>query len=84
MPGSLRFAAAWESAECAGFARRVRELPRLPQESGLPGRIWKSKAPGWITNLGLMTNFPRLQIAREHGLDSAFAFPSYVAGDVLE
>ncbi len=42
---------------------------------GLPGRVWSTKAATWIADLQQDGNFPRLQLAAEHGLRSAFAFP---------
>jgi PAS domain S-box-containing protein len=50
---------------------------RFTRGVGLPGRVWGSGVPICITEIdhekGLA--FPRLQIAREFGLNSAFAIP---------
>ncbi len=42
---------------------------------GLPGRVWATEQPAWITDLRVDTNFPRLQAAAAAGLRSALAFP---------
>jgi PAS domain S-box-containing protein len=42
---------------------------------GLPGRIWESKAPFWISDVATDANFPRASIALADGLHGAFAFP---------
>jgi PAS domain S-box-containing protein len=47
---------------------------------GLPGRVWASRQPAWISDLPRDENFPRLPNACEHGLRSAFACP-VVIGD---
>ncbi len=42
---------------------------------GLPGRVWSSGKPAWITDVVQDSNFPRIAIARRDGLHGAFAFP---------
>jgi len=42
---------------------------------GLPGRVWTSLRPVWISDLTTDKNFPRGPYARRAGLHSAFAFP---------
>jgi len=42
---------------------------------GLPGRVWQSGTPAWISDLSLDPNFPRLRAAAGAGLKSGFAFP---------
>ncbi|MGH7260944.1 MAG: PAS domain S-box protein [Nitrospiraceae bacterium] len=42
---------------------------------GLPGRVWSSGKPAWITDVVQDSNFPRVSIARRAGLHGAFAFP---------
>ena len=44
---------------------------------GLPGRVWASGRAAWIlaVRVGLETNFPPAQAAREDGLRSAVGFP---------
>jgi PAS domain S-box-containing protein len=47
---------------------------------GLPGRVWSSGAPAWITDVVQDGNFPRIGMARSAGLHAAFAFP-VLSGD---
>ncbi len=42
---------------------------------GLPGRVWKSGEPIWITDVVSDPNFPRADAAAQEGLHSGFAFP---------
>ncbi len=43
--------------------------------AGLPGQVWKSGSPAWITNIANDANFLRTALAKKAGLKSAFAFP---------
>jgi PAS domain S-box-containing protein len=42
---------------------------------GLPGRIWESGAPAWITNVAEESNFHRRDAALAAGVRSAFGVP---------
>jgi len=42
---------------------------------GLPGRVWASGKPAWITDVLKDANFPRLRTAAAAGLHAAFGFP---------
>lgn len=61
----------------------------LQQESGftrgegLPGRVWESREPAWITDVTVDPNFPRAAPAAEAGLHGAFAFPVWAGDDFL-
>ena len=46
---------------------------------GLPGRIWESVSPQWVTDVLDDANFLRVESAREDGLRAAFGFP--IKGD---
>ena len=50
---------------------------------GLPGRVWASLKPAWISDLSQDTNFPRLTSAVQCGLHSAFAYPIVVGDQFL-
>jgi len=49
---------------------------------GLPGRVWSSGAPAWITDVIQDANFPRIGMARSAGLHAAFAFPILSGSEV--
>ncbi|MCU1273315.1 MAG: Chemotaxis protein methyltransferase CheR, partial [Bryobacterales bacterium] len=72
----LRCEAHWERIPVtgSGFATLSQQFT-FSTGVGLPGRVWSTKAPAWISDLRKDDNFPRLRIAAEHGLQSAFAFP---------
>ncbi|MDE3018682.1 MAG: PAS domain S-box protein [Nitrospirota bacterium] len=42
---------------------------------GLPGRVWASKKPAWISDVARDGNFPRAPMAEQARLHGAFAFP---------
>lgn len=42
---------------------------------GLPGRVWASKRPAWISDVTRDGNFPRAPMAEQARLHGAFAFP---------
>jgi PAS domain S-box-containing protein len=84
-PGAfVRCAETW----CADEPRLV-EFARasggtaLPPGHGLPGRVWSSGAPAWITDVQSDPNFPRTQAAVEAGLNAAFCFPIRTARGVV-
>jgi PAS domain S-box-containing protein len=55
--------------------REVTERTDFLPGTGLPGRVFASRQPAWITDVTDDTNFPRGPSARQAGLRSAFAFP---------
>ena len=50
---------------------------------GLPGRVFGSGKPAWISDLAKDRNFPRMSAAMLSGCRAAFAFPVLVGNDVL-
>jgi diguanylate cyclase (GGDEF)-like protein/PAS domain S-box-containing protein len=54
----------------------------FPRGEGLPGRVWETGQPTWITDFA-DTSFPRAGSARRRGLHAAFACPVSVNGRVL-
>jgi PAS domain S-box-containing protein len=50
---------------------------------GLPGRVWVTKEPAWISDVTLDANFPRVRAATEGGLHGALAFPIMAGGEVF-
>ncbi len=56
------------------FAPATRQKTFRPGE-GLPGRIWATTQPAWITDVTGDKNFPRGPVAAAAGLHAAFGFP---------
>ena len=81
---ALRCAEVWQQPEMAAneFESLSRETVFQPGV-GLPGRVWQSGDPSWITELEQDSNFPRLEAASEIGLKSAFAFPILLGSEVI-
>jgi PAS domain S-box-containing protein len=50
---------------------------------GLPGRVWRTGQPAWVTDVAADKNFPRCPSAQAEGLHGAFAYPIAVGRDVL-
>ena len=60
--------------EFPSFEKATRELT-VRREVGLPGLVWATGQSKWATDVPERENFPRIKIAREEGLHSAFGFP---------
>ena len=82
--GDLQCAADWQPPGVDGalFALRSRGLA-LAVGEGLPGRVWSSGEPAWITDIAADSNFPRAPEAAAAGLKSAVAFPLEGASGVV-
>jgi signal transduction histidine kinase len=82
--GVLRCVEVWHKAFVAAphFAAASRASTFLPG-SGLPGRVWASRAPAYIPDVVQDANFPRAPIAAREGLHTAFGFPILLGADVL-
>jgi PAS domain S-box-containing protein len=80
---ALHCVARWEGASPhgGGFAALCEQITFAPGV-GLPGRVWSTKAAAWISDLNADHNFPRLRLAAEYGLRSAFGFPIMLGGQV--
>lgn len=50
---------------------------------GLPGRVWATRSPVWITDLSKALYFLRLPIALAEDLRSAFGFPILVRDEIF-
>jgi signal transduction histidine kinase/integral membrane sensor domain MASE1 len=50
---------------------------------GLPGRVWQSGQPAWISDVTRDANFPRGPAAAAQGLHAAFGFPIRLGDEVL-
>ena len=54
----------------------------FPIGTGLPGRVWQTGQPAWITDVVREPNFPRSAAAAKAGLHGAFGFPIRVGTEV--
>jgi PAS domain S-box-containing protein len=81
---SLQCSRAWYSrVEGLEKFRKASEAFTFVPGVGLPGRVWSSKRPAWISDVTLNANFPRASLAREVGLKAAFAIPVLAGTDVV-
>src|SRR5829696_934805 len=71
-----------DGAAAEAFAAASRECTFAPGE-GLPGRVWQSGEPAWISDVLTDDNFPRATAAQGAGLHAAFCFPIRSARGVL-
>jgi len=72
----LRWDGSWHvpSLEAREFERISRETTFSPG-SGLPGLVWASGHPAWISDVTTDASFHRMSIATRMGLHGALAFP---------
>jgi PAS domain S-box-containing protein len=82
--GVLRSVEVWhdESVEVPQFEASCRQQIFMPGV-GLPGRVWSSREPAWITDVVHDTKFLRAPIAAREGLHAAFGLPILLGADVL-
>ncbi|SPE38147.1 PAS domain S-box (modular protein) [Candidatus Sulfopaludibacter sp. SbA6] len=80
----LRYLASWHipGAGFAEFDSASREMTLAPGQ-GLPGRVWSSRQPVWLSDVPREDNFPRKAIALKEGIHAAFGFPIMLAGEIL-
>jgi PAS domain S-box-containing protein len=81
---TLTCVATWQGPNVAlsqfeAFCRQTIFAPGV----GLPGQIWTTGQPLWLTDLMKASNFPRLQVAMTEGLRSGFGFPLRLGDKVL-
>ncbi len=55
----------------------------LSRGSGLPGQVWETGEPAWITDITRNETFPRATAAAKEGLHGGFAFPILQRGEVF-
>jgi len=56
---------------------------KFPIGVGLPGRVWSSGKPAWITDVINDGNFPRAPAAAKEGLRTGIGFPIRVGDEVV-
>jgi PAS domain S-box-containing protein len=74
--GELVCTAAWvdDGPELTEFEKVTHELRARPGR-GLPGRVWQSLQPDWVSDLSTDPNFLRRESAAAEGLACGLAFP---------
>jgi PAS domain S-box-containing protein len=82
---TLRCATVWQNSAPQALEEFLNKSRATAFEPGvgLPGRVFASGEPNWITNVDKDENFPRLELARLAGLHAAFGFPVKGAQGVL-
>jgi PAS domain S-box-containing protein len=80
----LRFTASWHlpSANVAEFLETSRNLT-FPKGSGVPGRIWATKAPLWLNEIELNEVSGRAEVASRQRLLNVFGFPILLGQEIL-
>ena len=63
--------------------REVTESTDFRMGEGLPGRILESGEPAWITDIYVDPNFPRSQLAKNLGVQTALGFPVKLRDETL-
>lgn len=82
--GVLRCLEVWHSP-----ARKAPEFERAVREAtfslgvGLPGRVWESGAPAWVSDFGADDHSPPATSVQSAGLRSAVGFPVRVGSEIL-
>jgi PAS domain S-box-containing protein len=81
---ALQPVASWRAAdfEAPEFEQASRQL-RFRPGFGLPGRVWQTGEPAWLTDVIAEGNNPRAQAAELAGLHGGMAFPAVVDGDCM-
>ena len=74
--GSLRCVAMWcrSDGRLREFAEITEQL-ELPSGTGLPGRVWETREPLWLSDFAADLELPRHEVAAAAGLHAAVCFP---------
>lgn len=80
---ALRCVAAWSAADHPAPAfSAITQATTFTPGVGLPGRVWETGKPAWISDVANEPNFPRQRAATSDGVHAGCAFPIFVDGDV--
>lgn len=63
--------------------KKISEDYTFSKGIGLPGRVWESGQPAWITDVVDDKNFSRVAIAQKLGIHGAMAFPITRSNEVI-
>lgn len=80
---SLQWKAAWHRPDprLVRFRQISQQIEYKPGD-GLPGKVFATRAPLWLTDMGSVPNSPRTRVAREVGILGAVGIP-VLTDDVL-
>ena len=80
----LYCAATWGIPNCSfpAFEKSGWEIT-FASGKGLPGRVWASGKPAWVTNVVFDSNFMRALVAEQDGLRGGLAIPIRSQGEVI-
>ena len=70
------------SQRLRSFASASRSYAFRPGE-GLPGRVWASGKPAWVTDVRKDANFPRRHAARRVGIKAGLAIPVLASDETI-
>ncbi len=78
----LRCVQTWHKpgVDVTEFVERTRQIV-FASGVGLPGRVWATGQPAWISDVTKDSNFPRAPFAVKVGLHGAFGFPIVLLGE---
>jgi two-component system cell cycle sensor histidine kinase/response regulator CckA len=80
----LRCVQVWLRSAAIGAAfEAATRTTGLKRGVGVPGRVWESGLPIWISDISTDTNFPRAPAAKRDDLHGVLAFPLTVGTTVL-
>jgi anti-anti-sigma regulatory factor len=82
--GALRCVEVWHAPNLAvGGFEEISRRQSFEKGEGLPGRVWETGEPAWVTDVVTNGNFPRAPFAEREGLHGAFAFPVTLRSETL-
>lgn len=82
VPFMMRVGVWWRGNEVGQFVENCQQIILDPGE-GLPGVVWNTGYPQWITDILKDGNFKRSHLAAKAGLSSAFGFPIRASGQIV-
>ncbi len=82
VPLMLRVGVWWRGSEVGDFVENCQQII-LDPGAGLPGVVWNTGYPQWITDVLKDGNFVRSHLAAKAGLSSAFGFPIRASGQIV-
>ncbi|MBE9185022.1 diguanylate cyclase [Microcoleus sp. LEGE 07076] len=82
VPFLLRVGVWWRGTEVGEFVENSQQI-NLEPGAGLPGIVWNTGFPQWITDILKDRNFVRSHLAATAGLRSAFGFPIRASGQIV-